>query len=157
LIGKYPVFVLPAKHRLLLFAYSRYSFCKTLKLESMKIIRYLDPQGHVGHAAQQPDGTALAIAGDIFAEYSLTDRRVEIAKLLAPIQHPGEPIWLPTHLKSDKVDYECELAVVIGKAAKNVSRADALDYVLGYTCANDISARDWQKQGGGGQWSMLLN
>ena len=41
---------------------------------------------------------------------------------------------------------------VIGKKAKNVSRADALNYVLGYTCANDVSARDWQKHGGGGQW-----
>jgi 2-keto-4-pentenoate hydratase/2-oxohepta-3-ene-1,7-dioic acid hydratase in catechol pathway len=50
------------------------------------------------------------------------------------------------------VDYECELAVVIGRAARNVSRGEALDYVLGYTCANDVSARDWQKAGGGGQW-----
>ena len=33
-----------------------------------------------------------------------------------------------------------------------MSKADALDYVLGYTCANDVSARDWQKNGGGGQW-----
>jgi len=33
-----------------------------------------------------------------------------------------------------------------------VSRADALNYVLGYTCANDVSARDWQRNGGGGQW-----
>jgi 2-keto-4-pentenoate hydratase/2-oxohepta-3-ene-1,7-dioic acid hydratase in catechol pathway len=68
------------------------------------------------------------------------------------VQHPGQPILLPTRLKSDSVDYECELAVVIGKAAKNVSKADALDYVLGYTAANDVSARDWQKNGGGGQW-----
>ncbi|WP_269541979.1 fumarylacetoacetate hydrolase family protein [Cerasicoccus fimbriatus] len=65
---------------------------------------------------------------------------------------PGAPIVLPRHLKSTKVDYECELAVVIGKAAKNVQKADALRYVLGYTCANDVSARDWQKHGGGGQW-----
>jgi 2-keto-4-pentenoate hydratase/2-oxohepta-3-ene-1,7-dioic acid hydratase in catechol pathway len=50
------------------------------------------------------------------------------------------------------VDYECELAVVIGKACKNVSKANALDYVLGYTCANDVSARDWQLKFGGGQW-----
>jgi 2-keto-4-pentenoate hydratase/2-oxohepta-3-ene-1,7-dioic acid hydratase in catechol pathway len=42
--------------------------------------------------------------------------------------------------------------VVIGKAAKNVPRERALDYVLGYTCANDVSARDWQKEGGGTQW-----
>jgi 2-keto-4-pentenoate hydratase/2-oxohepta-3-ene-1,7-dioic acid hydratase in catechol pathway len=50
------------------------------------------------------------------------------------------------------VDYECELAVVIGKPCKNVSKADALSYVLGYTCANDVSARDWQKDWGGSQW-----
>jgi len=41
---------------------------------------------------------------------------------------------------------------VIGRAAKNVPRAEALEYVLGYTCANDVSARDWQKEGGGSQW-----
>ena len=68
-------------------------------------------------------------------------------------QHPGEPILLPTHLRSDEVDYECELAVVIGKPCKNVSRTHALDYVLGYTCCNDVSARDWQLKRGGGQWS----
>jgi 2-keto-4-pentenoate hydratase/2-oxohepta-3-ene-1,7-dioic acid hydratase in catechol pathway len=39
-----------------------------------------------------------------------------------------------------------------GSAAKTSARADALDYVLGYTCANDVSARDWQRDGGGGQW-----
>lgn len=68
------------------------------------------------------------------------------------LQHPGEPILLPTHLKSDEVDYECELAVVIGKACKNVDRHDALKYVLGYTCSNDVSARDWQIKRSGGQW-----
>ena len=68
------------------------------------------------------------------------------------VQHPNEPILLPTHLRSDKVDYECELAVVIGKTCKNVSREEALDYVLGYTCANDVSARDWQIEWGGSQW-----
>jgi len=70
----------------------------------------------------------------------------------AAVQNPGDPILLPRHLRSDEVDYECELAVVIGKRCKNVSREKALDYVLGYTCANDVSARDWQRQGGGGQW-----
>ncbi len=73
-------------------------------------------------------------------------------KLPGAVQNPGDPILLPTHLKSDTVDYECELAVIIGKTAKNVRREDALEYVLGYTCANDVSARDWQKNGGGGQW-----
>ncbi len=68
------------------------------------------------------------------------------------LQHPGDPILLPQHLKSDQVDFECELAVVIGHTCKNVSRAKALDYVLGYCCANDVSARDWQIKRGGGQW-----
>lgn len=68
------------------------------------------------------------------------------------VQNPGDPIVLPVHLRSDEVDYECELAVVIGKTCKNVSRASALDHVLGYTCANDVSARDWQVKRGGSQW-----
>lgn len=68
------------------------------------------------------------------------------------LQHPGDPIVLPRHLKSDAVDYECELAVVLKKECHNVSRDHALDYVLGYTCANDVSARDWQMKYGGSQW-----
>jgi 2-keto-4-pentenoate hydratase/2-oxohepta-3-ene-1,7-dioic acid hydratase in catechol pathway len=73
-------------------------------------------------------------------------------KNTAALQNPGDPIELPVKLASKKVDYECELAVVIGKRCKNVSRANALDYVLGYTCGNDVSARDWQRDGGGQQW-----
>lgn len=68
------------------------------------------------------------------------------------VQHPDEPIEIPRFLVSERVDYECELAVVIGSACKNVTREHALDYVLGYTCANDVSARDWQIKWGGGQW-----
>lgn len=68
------------------------------------------------------------------------------------LQNPGDPIEIPTHMASHEVDYECELAVVIGKACKNVKKEDALKYVLGYTCANDVSARDWQIKRGGGQW-----
>ena len=64
----------------------------------------------------------------------------------------GGPIEIPAKLASTMVDFECELAVVIGKRCKNVSRARALDYVLGYTCANDVSARDWQSKWGGGQF-----
>ncbi|MEI9897858.1 MAG: fumarylacetoacetate hydrolase family protein [Chthoniobacter sp.] len=70
----------------------------------------------------------------------------------ASLQHPGRPIVLPRWMRSEKVDYECELAVVIGRRAKNIPRERALEYVLGYTCANDVSARDWQKEGGGSQW-----
>lgn len=82
----------------------------------------------------------------------IPERPVLFTKGLNTVQNPGDPILLPRHLRSDEVDYECELAVVIGRAAKNVPRARALDYVLGYMCANDVNARDWQIRLGGGQW-----
>jgi 2-keto-4-pentenoate hydratase/2-oxohepta-3-ene-1,7-dioic acid hydratase in catechol pathway len=83
----------------------------------------------------------------------IPDFPVLFGKGLNALQNPGDPILIPTHLPSKEVDYECELAVVIKKACKNVSRRDALRFVLGYTCANDVSARDWQKKKGSGQWS----
>jgi 2-keto-4-pentenoate hydratase/2-oxohepta-3-ene-1,7-dioic acid hydratase in catechol pathway len=70
----------------------------------------------------------------------------------ASVIGPGEPIVLPRHLRSGEVDYEAELAVIIGERCKNVAKKVALRYVRGYTCANDVSARDWQKQWGGSQW-----
>ena len=73
-------------------------------------------------------------------------------KLPSAVQDPGGDIVLPRRLRSDQVDYEAELAVVIGRRCHNVTREEALDYVLGYTCGNDVSARDWQMQWGGGQW-----
>ena len=73
-------------------------------------------------------------------------------KTSSAVQNPEDPIVLPRKLRSDAVDYECELAAVISKPCQNVSRDDALDYVLGYTCANDVSARDWQLKMGGSQW-----
>ncbi len=155
----------------------------------MKIIRYQDSSGQIGFAAQQPDGSAKVISGDILGKYEVTSQTANVAKLLAPIvptqilciglnyrhhatetnakipeypilfikqlgalQNPNDPIEIPTHAKSDEVDYECELAVVIGKSCKNVTKEDALKYVLGYTCANDVSARDWQIKRGGSQW-----
>jgi len=81
------------------------------------------------------------------------DMPVVFMKSTSSVLDPGMPIQLPRHLHSDQVDYECELAVVIGKRCKNVSAEHALQYVLGYTCANDVSARDWQKVYSGGQWS----
>jgi 2-keto-4-pentenoate hydratase/2-oxohepta-3-ene-1,7-dioic acid hydratase in catechol pathway len=51
-----------------------------------------------------------------------------------------------------QVDYEAELAVIIGKEAENVKAENAFDYILGYTIANDVSARTWQIKGGGKQW-----
>ncbi|HET6460983.1 MAG TPA: fumarylacetoacetate hydrolase family protein [Syntrophales bacterium] len=62
------------------------------------------------------------------------------------------PILLPQAGPSN-VDYEAELAVVIGKKIKNVSPSEAMNYLFGYTCANDVSARDWQIEKQKKQWA----
>jgi 2-keto-4-pentenoate hydratase/2-oxohepta-3-ene-1,7-dioic acid hydratase in catechol pathway len=64
------------------------------------------------------------------------------------VGHGAEVCWDPD--LSQQVDYEAELAVVIGRTARNVGVDHALDHVLGYTCLNDVSARDLQF--GDGQW-----
>ena len=65
-------------------------------------------------------------------------------KAVTTVTDPDAPIVVPK-MAPDEVDYEAELAVVIKKAARNVSEKDAGKYVLGYTCANDVSARDCQR------------
>jgi 2-keto-4-pentenoate hydratase/2-oxohepta-3-ene-1,7-dioic acid hydratase in catechol pathway len=64
----------------------------------------------------------------------------------------GDNIVLPA--VSQEVDYEAELVVVIGKRGKNVSAAQGLDYVAGYTVGHDVSARDWQLKKDGKQWTI---
>src|SRR4051794_11709013 len=64
------------------------------------------------------------------------------AKFRNALAAPGAEVPMPAY--SEKVDYEAEVAFVIGRRAKDVSRADALDHVAGYTLLNDLSARDWQ-------------
>ena len=72
----------------------------------------------------------------------------------ASINNPDDPVVIPKScFNPPEVDYEAELAVIIGKAAKNVSAEQALNYVFGYTIANDVSARRWQKKAGGMQWT----
>ena len=72
----------------------------------------------------------------------------------ATVTNPGDPILLPpTCMDPPEVDYEAELAVVIGKAAKDVSVAEALEHVFGYTAANDVTGRRWQGKKGAGQWA----
>ena len=155
----------------------------------MKIVRF-QSGGSIHHGKMLDDHTALAIEGDLFGSHKVTDKKLTIEKLLAPViptdilcigsnykQHvietnaempvrpmmfiksgntlnnPGDPIPVPK--LSIQVDYECELAVVIGKKAKYVSKQNAFDCILGYTIANDVSARDWQKENSlnGGQFA----
>ncbi len=91
---------------------------------------------------------------DHAAEFNqpIPDFPVLFMKIPTAVQHPGDPIELPTHLASHKVDYEAELVVILKKECRNATSENAMDYVLGYTCGNDVSARDWQKEYGGGQF-----
>jgi 2-keto-4-pentenoate hydratase/2-oxohepta-3-ene-1,7-dioic acid hydratase in catechol pathway len=73
---------------------------------------------------------------------------IVFAKFASAVIGPGHPIVLPE--TTDKVDYEAELGVVIGRRCRHVAAADALSMVAGYVNANDVSARDFQKADG--QW-----
>ncbi len=77
------------------------------------------------------------------------ERPLVFAKFPSSIVGPGAGIRLPQELTA-RVDWEVELGVVIGRSARRVARADALDHVFGYTVANDVSARDLQFADG--QW-----
>lgn len=79
----------------------------------------------------------------------LPEQPVLFAKWTGAMIGPGDAIVLPPD--SSKVDYEAELAVVIGQRCKGVTAEQALDYVAGYTCLNDVSARDFQRSDS--QWS----
>jgi 2-keto-4-pentenoate hydratase/2-oxohepta-3-ene-1,7-dioic acid hydratase in catechol pathway len=132
-----------------------------LEVLSGDIFRGLNPSGKSASVARllaPLEPRAIFCIGLNYREHAaetnapLPQFPVLFVKNPAAVQHPGSPIELPRWLRSAKVDYECELVIVIGRAAKNVPRASALDYILGYTCANDVSGRDWQKEGGGSQW-----
>ncbi|HET7676289.1 MAG TPA: fumarylacetoacetate hydrolase family protein [Candidatus Limnocylindrales bacterium] len=84
---------------------------------------------YFAHAAEQ--GTSPPEEPLVFAKFTT-----------AVVGHGAEIRWDPA--LTGQVDYEAELAVVIGRTARRVGQAEALAYVLGYTCANDVSARDLQ-------------
>jgi 2-keto-4-pentenoate hydratase/2-oxohepta-3-ene-1,7-dioic acid hydratase in catechol pathway len=157
----------------------------------MKLIRFIseDNKTYYGAVESQHDKSARIISGSIFDEFSVTDKRAVIKKILSPVSPPniigiglnyakhadetgirypeipvmflkgtnaiighGDPIVLPK-VGPDEVDYEAELAVVIGTITKNISIDDALNHILGYCCANDVSARDWQIKKQKKQWA----
>ena len=78
------------------------------------------------------------------------EKPIVFGKYPNTIAGPGEAIRIPPI--TEQVDYEAELAVVIGRPARNVSASEALDYVYGYTNCNDVSSRDLQFSEGG-QWT----
>lgn len=82
----------------------------------------------------------------------LPEKPVIFMKPSSALNHPEGDIWLPKITHGDELDWEVELAIVIGKECRNVKKEQALDYVLGYTVGNDVSSRHWQKKAGADQW-----
>lgn len=117
---------------------------KTIALSAVKLLAPIPNPGKIiciglnysDHAAET--GQAIPKFPVVFSKYSNT------------VIANGENIVLP-HV-SNEVDYEAELGFVIGKTAKYVKAADALDYVAGYLPINDVSARDYQNRTS--QWTM---
>ncbi|MER8187600.1 fumarylacetoacetate hydrolase family protein [Kitasatospora sp. NPDC094015] len=81
-------------------------------------------------------------------EREVPDRPVLFSKPATAVTGPGQPILHNAEL-TKQLDWECELAVVIGRTAHRVAEQDALDHVFGYSIVNDISARDQRRSG---QW-----
>lgn len=114
------------------------------------------------NAATIPFHTFLGI-GRNYAEHAKEQGLAPPESILVFTKNPaaavlcGDDIVVPKACQDpakggDQVDFEGELAVIIGTAARDVPREKALFHVLGYCCANDVSARWWQKQGSGGQF-----
>ncbi len=79
----------------------------------------------------------------------IPDEPVIFLKPASAVIGPLEEIVCPP--SSRRVDYEAELALIVGRRARNVSVAEAAHYIFGYTCSNDVTARDLQRQDG--QWT----
>jgi 2-keto-4-pentenoate hydratase/2-oxohepta-3-ene-1,7-dioic acid hydratase in catechol pathway len=105
-----------------------------------------------------PDPSKIICIGANYADHAaeckspIPDEPIVFSKFLNTLAADGQDIKLPP--ESDQVDYEAELVVVIGKKARRIETSDALKYVAGYCCGNDISARDWQFKNVARQWVL---
>lgn len=111
---------------------------ETVPLAQARLLAPVDP----------PNIIAIGLNYRKHAEESgmaIPERPVIFFKTTTALNNPGDPIMLP-RMAPDEVDYECELVIIIGRRARHVSREKALEYVLGYTCGNDVSARDCQNR-----------
>lgn len=83
----------------------------------------------------------------------IPERPLVFSKNLRALCAGGDEIVVPKVCQDrEQVDFEGELAIVIGRGARDVARERAADFVLGYAAANDVSARWWQNSGAGGQY-----
>lgn len=89
---------------------------------------------------------AAELAGSVFRNANSVDDGwpIVFTKLAECVTGPHDPIRLPAFSASIQIDYESELAVVIGRGGRDISKARAMDHVFGYTVVNDVTARDVQ-------------
>jgi 2-keto-4-pentenoate hydratase/2-oxohepta-3-ene-1,7-dioic acid hydratase in catechol pathway len=81
------------------------------------------------------------------------DKPIIFMKPTSSVIGPDQAIRIPACCRpTGEVDYEGELVVIIGRGGRDIPQEQALEHVFGYTCGNEVSARVWQKHGGGGQW-----
>ena len=105
-----------------------------------------------------PDPDKIICIGLNYADHAAETKMevppepVVFAKYATALIGPGDAIRIPP--TSSKVDYEAELVAVIGKAGRDISEADALGHVAGYTVGHDVSARDYQLEKPAGQWLL---
>src|SRR5205085_1659974 len=105
-----------------------------------------------------PDPSKIVCIGLNYRDHAIEGGKaiptepVVFAKFPNTLVGHGSAIHLPAI--SQKVDYEAELVVVIGRKAKQVEESEALQYVAGYTIGHDVSARDWQFRGDERQWTV---
>ena len=95
---------------------------------------------HAREFAQSGFDTSLVKPGD-----DIPDHPIIFSKLPDAVIGPDMAIRMPVGI-SEAVDYEAELAVVIGKGGRSISRSRAMEHVWGYTIINDVTARDWQQR-----------
>ena len=121
-----------------------------IKLNTLPII---NEKRRIGSCITRP-GDFLAIGLNYKAHAEGTNSKLPSEPILfnkstGCIQGPNDPIIKPVDAK--KLDYEVEVAMIIGKKARNIEENKAQDYIFGYCIVNDISERSWQKDRGG-QW-----
>jgi 2,4-diketo-3-deoxy-L-fuconate hydrolase len=126
---------------------------KKLKQIDLTILKEVDANKRIGSCISSPvDFLAIGLNYKAHAEGTnskLPTEPILFNKSSGCIQGPNDPIIKPK--TANKMDYEVEVAVVIGKEGKNIAEDKAQDYVFGYCIVNDISERTWQKERGG-QW-----
>ena len=124
-----------------------------LKKINLQNLPEIDPKERVGSCISRPvDFLAIGLNYKAHAEGTkskLPTEPILFNKSSGCIQGPNDPIIKP--LNANKLDYEVEVAMVIGKEAKHIKEENSQDYIFGYCIVNDISERSWQKDRGG-QW-----